>query len=535
LAHAFVFQRLNSDCDSQNSNYHKFTSKSFFDMKLFAAQQIRDWDKYTIKEHYQSSAGLMEVAAQAVVEWLLTHMSTSRCTIVCGTGNNGGDGLCIARLLANEDCNVDVVVAGDSEKGSPDFKLNLQRLLETLVPVKFINDSVEDFRPEGDTTIIDCLLGTGINRAVEGKMAVLIEHINHLKHPCISVDVPSGLIPDNIQPQSGSIIQADHTLTLQLPKRAFLVPENYFFTGSFTVLDIGLDEQFVTNTSCDYFYYEESLAHRDFKPRSKFGYKNQFGHVRILAGSKGKIGAAMLSARAAMRAGAGLVTATIPSHGLSMLQTALPEVMCEVDEHSDNLSNVEFDAKYAATAIGPGIGQAPETVLMLRRFLKMATHHLVLDADALNIIAAKNLLRDIPKGSILTPHVGEFDRLFGMHEHTDGRIQTMKTISQEYELVVILKGAHTIVAAPTGELYFNSTGNVGMATAGSGDVLTGVIASLLAQGYSSIEAARFGVYLHGLAGDIAAEQLGYASMTAGDIITMLPAAYEFFNGAYPSY
>jgi hydroxyethylthiazole kinase-like uncharacterized protein yjeF len=504
-------------------------------MKLFSAQQIRDWDQYTIKKHYQSSAELMEVAAQVVVEWLITHMATSRFTIVCGTGNNGGDGLCIARLLAEEDGNVDVVVAGDSEKGSSDFKLNLQRLIETNVLVNFIKDSSEEFRPDADTTIIDCLLGTGVNRPVEGQLAALIDQINNQQRPCISVDIPSGLNPDDICPQSGSIMHADHTLTFQIPKRALLVPENYALTGSFTVLDIGLDEQFVENTSCDHFFYEELLAHRDFKPRSKFGYKNQFGHVRILAGSKGKVGAAMLSARAALRAGAGLVTASIPAHGLIMLQTTLPEVMCEVDEHSDNLSNVEFDAMYAATAIGPGIGQAPETALMLRKFLKMATHPLVLDADALNIIAAKNLLRDIPKGSILTPHVGEFDRLFGKHEDTDSRIRTMQIISQEHEVVVLLKGAHTIVAAPTGELFFNSTGNVGMATAGSGDVLTGVIVSLLGQGYSSIEAARFGVYLHGLAGDIAAEQFGYTSMTAGDIITMLPATYEFFNGAYPSY
>ncbi|HEY8403728.1 MAG TPA: NAD(P)H-hydrate dehydratase [Flavobacteriales bacterium] len=503
-------------------------------MKLFAAQEIREWDQFTIKKHYENSADLMEVAAESVVEWLMTEMTTNRYTILCGTGNNGGDGLCIARLLAAEELEVDVVVVGDSEQGSPDFKLNLQRLLETTVPVKFLNDSVKDFHAEEHAILIDCLLGTGVNRPVEGKLAELIDYVNQLPQACISVDVPSGLIPDDMKPQSGSIIHAEHTLTFQLPKRAFLVPENYQFTGNFTILDIGLDEQYATHTPCAHFYYGESLAQLDFKPRSKFGYKNQYGHVRIVAGSKGKMGAAIMSARAAMRTGSGLVTASIPSHGLSILQTALPEVMCETDVQTDNLCNVEFDAKYSATALGPGIDQAPETALMLRRFLKMATHPLVLDADALNIIAAKNLFRDIPQRSILTPHVGEFDRLFGKHEHTASRIETMQQMSIEYDLIIVLKGAHTIVATPTGELYFNSTGNVGMATAGSGDVLTGVIVSLLGQGYSSVEAARFGVYLHGLAGDIAAEQFGYASMTAGDIIAMLPAAYDSFNGAYPS-
>jgi len=228
-----------------------------------------------------------------------------------------------------------------------------------------------------------------------------------------------------------------------------------------------------------------------------------------------------------MRSGAGLVTVSIPACGLEIMQTSFPEAMCEVDTSNDVLSSISYDNKYSVTAIGPGIGQAPETVLMLRRILKDADAPLVLDADALNIIASKNLINDVPKNSIMTPHVGEFDRLFGRHDNSFERFITLKKKAMEHQLVIILKGAHTAVASPDGVVSFNSTGNVGMATAGSGDVLTGVIASLFGQGYSPAVAARLGVYLHGYAGDVASETKSFESVIASDLINSLPDAFAY--------
>ncbi len=339
--------------------------------------------------------------------------------------------------------------------------------------------------------------------------------------------------PDLMEPQSENIIRAHKTLTFQLPKRAFLFSENFEYTGDFKVLPIGLDETFLDDKECDLYYYDEYLARNEFVHRTKFGYKNTFGHVRLIAGSKGKMGAAVLCAKAAMRSGAGLVTASVPACGLDVLQITLPEVMCEADTSVDALKDIKYDASFSATAIGPGIGQAPETALMMRRLLKDAAQPLVLDADALNIIADKNLHRDIPANSILTPHVGEFDRLFGKHDNSFERFRKAREKAVELQLIIVLKGAHTAIALPTGEIYLNSTGNVGMATAGSGDTLTGVVGSFLGQGYKPEIAARLAVFIHGQAGDLAADQFGYEGMIAGDIINMLPAAFDLFEGAFP--
>jgi|JI9StandDraft_2_1071091.scaffolds.fasta_scaffold17896_2 hydroxyethylthiazole kinase-like uncharacterized protein yjeF len=494
-------------------------------MKLYNAAQLREWDKATIDKYFEHSSELMEVAAQACVDFIIVEEIASIYEIVCGTGNNGGDGLCIARMLALEDVDVKVYIAGDAESGSEDFKKNLQLLLQTDVEIQFFSQEKFDFDPRPDAIIIDCLFGIGINRNVEGWLAELIERINSFENRILAIDIPSGLQPDLFEIQDKAIIKADVTLTFQVPKPAMLFEENHTCVGTIEVISIGLDHEFEAVEACEISFYQELEAIHDFKPRKKFAHKNTFGHAGVIAGSKGKIGAAMLCCFAAMRSGAGLVTAQIPACGDSILQTALPEVMTISDEGENELRSADILEINNATAIGPGIGQAPETAIMLRKILK-STHKnkLVIDADALNFIASKKLHTSIPEGSVLTPHVGEFDRLFGKHETSFDRFRTLRSKAVELKCTIILKGAHTMVASPDGHVTFNSTGNAGMATAGSGDVLTGVIVSLCSQGYTSETAARFGVYLHGVAGDMAADERGATGLMARDIIEFLPVA-----------
>ncbi len=493
-------------------------------MKLFTAAQLKAWDQFTINDKYESSSELMEVAAEACYDYINELEPALSYTIFCGTGNNGGDGLCIARKLKEGGDEVAVYIAGDSENGSDDFKRNLDLILNTDVEVKFLSEKNDYFEIEDESLIIDCLFGTGLSRPIDGWRRKIIDSINFLQNRKISIDLPSGLMPDLLSEQPGTILRADLTLTIHVPKRAMLFPENTNFVGDFEVISIGLVREFERSEECDMLYYDELDAVLDFRLRRKNDYKNMNGHALILAGSKGKIGAASLTSFACLRAGAGLVTAIVPKCGNDILQTNVPEVITIEDDGLDCLSSANIDDKYNAVAIGPGIGEAPETALLLRRNLKKVKAPLVLDADALNIIAHKKLHARIPEGSVLTPHVGEFDRLFGEHEDSFGRFQTMKEKATEMKCIIVLKGAHTMIAFPDGTTSINSSGNPGMATAGSGDVLTGMITAFLAQGYAANVATRLGVFLHGVAGDIAAETRSETGMIARDIIESIPEA-----------
>lgn len=487
-------------------------------MKLFTASQIRAWDQFTIENKHNSSSELMEVAAEACFAYIKEMEPAISYTIFCGIGNNGGDGLCIARMLHEDGDAVKIYIAGDAEGGSDDYKKNLQRILQTDIALTFLSEKNFVIETEPESLIIDCLFGTGISRPLEGWHAELITQINALPHRKIAIDLPSGLIPDLITAQSGVILRSDLTLTFQIPKRAMLFQENQPFVGDFEVLSIGLSRSFERSEGCEMLYYDELNAAADFRLRKKFDHKNLHGHALIIGGSKGKMGAALLSSFAAMRAGTGLVTAVVPKCGTDIIQAAVPEVMCIEDEGINCLSNVDIDNQYDAIAVGPGMGEAPETALMLRKFLKNVKASLVIDADALNIIAHKKLHARIPAGSILTPHVGEFDRLFGKHDDSFARFQTVQKKAVAMNCVIVLKGAHSTIAFPDGSIVFNSSGNPGMAKAGSGDVLTGMITSFLAQGYSPQVAARLGVFVHGIAGDIAAETRSETGIVARDII-----------------
>lgn len=495
-------------------------------MKIVDSEQLRLWDQYTIDKSYSGkSARLMEHAARECAILIDSNISFPEYSVFCGTGNNGGDGLCIAMELSNIEVSVTVYIVGDPEKGTDDFKLNLRRILNTEIEVKFLSESSNSIDLPIGNYIVDCIFGLGLNRPVEGWIGELIGRLNKRSGFIVSIDVPSGMMPDLIGVQQGAIIRAAMTITIEQPKIAMLFPENLQYTGKIEIAQV-LEPEYSLGLQSQLEYYDYLNFMYTMKVRPLDVHKHKMGHARIIAGSKGMIGAAVLAANSCMRSGVGVVTASVPECGYVILQTSLPEVMCETDEHMNVLQSIEYDNKFDATAIGPGIGTAPETALMLRKFLKSATKPLIVDADALNIIAAKNLISQIPSGSILTPHPGEFDRLFGKHNNSFERFETLLKKSKEHELIILLKGPYTMVASPDGVVSFNSTGNPGMATAGSGDVLTGIICGLMAQGHEPAIAARMGVYLHGKAGDAVAEKTGIHSIIASDIISEIPEAWE---------
>lgn len=503
-------------------------------MKLFSAEEIRQWDQYTIQHEPISSINLMERAAGQCVEWLERNNYTEKkFHIFCGKGNNGGDGLAIARMLAERKCAVIVYILEFGHKGTDDFQQNLARLHQyPETEIRFIQTENNFHKLDTNDIIIDALFGSGLNRGLDGVTAKLVEHINRSGCIIISIDIPSGLFTDRSS-KGETIIKADHTLSFQCFKLAFVMAENSEFLGEIHILDIGLHPDFHSSSPGKYELTDDSLIQSIYKPRNRFGHKGNFGHALIIAGSYGKIGAAVLSARACLRSGAGLLSCHIPQCGYAIMQSSLPEAMVMTDFNSSFITKIEDDwSKYKSIGIGPGIGMASETKAMLNEVLENYKAPVVLDADALNCIASqKEMLKKIPAGSILTPHPKEFERLFGETNTEFERIELALQKSKEYSVVIVLKGHHTFIATPANKGFFNSTGNAGMATGGSGDVLTGILTGLLAQGYTTIGAAILGVYIHGLAGDMAAEKQSMEAMIAGDITDHLSYAFLSLNTA----
>ena len=496
-------------------------------MKIFTAQQIRDWDQYTINHEPVASIDLMERAATTCTDWLQRqYPEQMQFAVYCGKGNNGGDGLAIARQLLEKGCTVYLYILEYGHRGTDDFQQNLSRLHRyPQGHIHFIQSSEHIPELPPGQIIIDALFGSGLNRAVEGLAAELITQINQSGMPVISIDIPSGLFTDQ---SSGNYLTvlATHTLSFQSYKLAFLVAENQAAVGELQLLDIGLHRQYEEDTPSPYELLDDTIIHSIYKARSRFAHKGNFGHALLLAGSRGKMGAAILAAKACLRSGAGLLTCHIPGHGLTIIQTAVPEAMAIPDAQPDCISSVVAPEQYKAIGIGPGIGLSPETVDCLKSLLSGYTHPIVLDADALNILAAEPSLQELlPGGSILTPHPKEFERLAGVSANDFDRIEKARALAAKLRVVIVLKGHHTLVATPGGQCYFNSTGNPGMATAGSGDVLTGIITGLLAQGYTPIEAAMLGCYLHGLAGDLAVKEGSMEALIAGDIVEFMGRAF----------
>lgn len=493
-------------------------------MKILSADQIKAWDAYSIREESIASIDLMERAGRAFVTWFIEHYdATQKVGIVCGTGNNGGDGLAIARLLNDWNYSVKVWIVRGGIKESPDFTSNLKRLEKISIQEITTNADCELFSDRD--ILIDAIFGTGLSRPVEGIYAKVIDSLNRCKAIKLAVDIPSGLKTD--QHSEGEIFKAHHTVSFQNPKVAFLMPENQQFVGEWHLVDIGLSKKFLKEVEALYSLLTLKSAKRILKPRSRFDHKGKFGHALLIAGSTGKMGACILSAKAAMRAGLGLLTTHVPQSGYTIIQTAVPEAMATIDHSANCFSGREVEDFYDVLGIGPGLGQSEESIKGLEEILNKFRKPIVIDADALNILSVyPELQKLIPAGSILTPHPGEFERMVGPWRDDFEKLKKLKELAGRIQSVVILKGAYSAIATSDKKVFFNSTGNPGMATGGSGDVLTGILTSLLAQGYQSKDAAILGVYLHGLAGDLAAREKGQNSLIASDIIDFLPAAFK---------
>jgi len=494
-------------------------------IKIFETSQIKEIDRYTIEHEPIESIDLVERAATAFVqEFCRQFTDQNRVIIFAGQGNNGADALAIARLLADEGYRIETYLLNPTRQLSPECEINRQRLIDERY-VRFV-EVLNDFTPPqltADDIVIDGLFGSGLNRPLAGGFAAVVDYINQSGAAVVSIDIPSGLFgEDNRSNTPKTIIQADYTYTFEFPKLAFFLPENEAFVGKWKRLPIGIHPAIVEQTKTVYRMVTEHDIYSKTKPRNTFAHKGMFGHALLIAGSKGKMGAAALAAKACLRSGAGLLTAHIPQRGEMVLQTTLPEAMVSLDAESDFISVLPELSGFDAIAIGPGLGVHDSSLATLKALLETVRKPLVLDADALNLLAMNPaLISLLPPNSILTPHPKEFDRMFGACDSGYERIQNAQTMAVKYALNIVLKGAYTAICTPEGNVYFNSTGNPGMATAGSGDVLTGVILGLLSQNYSPEESAIMGVFLHGRAGDLAAESISQEGMIAGDIIRML--------------
>ncbi len=496
-------------------------------MKIFTAAQIRACDAYTIQASAIHSEELMERAAGKCVTWIKEHLPKDTLFVVlCGTGNNGGDGLAITRQLYQCGYGVKAFLLRFSKELSPDCQSNLQRLQnigKDLVSIVSPDTFITDIPP--NIIIIDAILGTGLSRPTEGWIATFINHINQLQNKKIAIDIPSGLPADVIPDKDAAILKVQDTLSFQFYKRSFLHPESGMFAGKIHILDIGLDQTFIHATNTQYKTIDAGDIMAIYRPRDPFTHKGTYGSVLLIGGSYGKMGAITLSAKSALRAGAGLVTALIPGSGYHILQTAVAEVMCRTSgEHV--IEKIEEWEKMNAIGIGPGMGTDNKAAHALAMFIDQCRQPVVIDADALNLLAKQpDLLAKLPKGSVLTPHPKEFTRLFGENTNSMIQIDHARIQAMRYNINIVLKGHHTAVITPEGECWYNMTGNPGMATGGAGDVLTGIITGLIGQGYEPQDAAIFGVYLHGLAGDLAAKELSQEAMIAGDIIDYLGKAF----------
>jgi hydroxyethylthiazole kinase-like uncharacterized protein yjeF len=488
-------------------------------MKLFTSAQIKNWDAFTIQHEPIASIDLMERAAQQCTNWFISMHPEKNVpiTIFCGNGNNGGDGLAMARILLAEHYNVQVILSS-SQKRSEENKINLSSLKESNPTcIAFFSPSLQ--LPEHGF-IIDALLGTGLQGALRDEETEMIQFINKQKLSILSIDIPSGMFAD-IDQQTSVAVQANYTLTFQQYKQSFLFPEAFKFTGKVIVLPIGLHSDYYHQTATTSYLIDKLSLQSIYQPRNTFSHKGNFGHCLLIAGSHGKMGAAILSARACLRSGAGLVSISANEKEQPILQIAIPEAMTISQANPLDISN------YTSIILGCGSGVNEEMRNTMQTILSKVKHPVVIDADALNTIAEyPSLLKLLPQQSILTPHIKELDRLIGTCNHSIDRHKKQLEMSMKYNIYILRKGKHSCITTPEGVSYFNTTGNAGMATAGSGDVLAGIIGGLFAQYQNILAAALMGVYIHGLAGDLYAEENAEESLIANDLIENLGKAFR---------
>ncbi len=500
-------------------------------MKIFTSAQIHELDRYTIENEPIESIDLMERAAVMLSHDIAGTFDRSVPVIVfAGPGNNGGDALAVARMLAEMDYAVEAYLFNTTGRLSPDCEKNRDRL-QKVRQLKGFTEVRHEFDPpvlKEDTLLIDGLFGSGLNKPLTGGFASVVKYINASRAKVVSIDIPSGMMTeDNTYNVRANIVRADLTLTLGGRKLCMMMADMQPLLGEVRVLDIKLSREGMEKIPSSYSITDEATVRGLLLPRDAFAHKGSMGHALIVAGSYGMAGAGILAARACLRSGVGKVSVHIPKRNYDIMQTAVPEAILQIDKEETIFSQPSDTTGYEALGIGPGIGQSETTAIAVISQIRNNKTPTVIDADALNVLASHRAwMQQLPEGLILTPHPREMDRLAGNSSNDDfERLTRAIELAQQLRAYIILKGHYTAVCLPDGHVCFNSTGNAGMATAGSGDVLTGIITGLLARGYTRQDASILGVYLHGLAGDLAAEETGEESLTASDIINHLPKAF----------
>ncbi len=497
-------------------------------MKILNQLQIHEADRQTIRMEPIASIDLMERAAKACFEWICQNYNTDKKLILlCGTGNNGGDGLALYRMLRQKKYKCTLFEFELGKISSHDYNLNKSKIAEENFK-ELTHESLSQIQK--NEVIIDAILGTGLNRPVEGSLKRIIQVLNGMPNTILSIDIPTGLFSDfNHENHPNGIVKATHTLSFQMPKLAFLLPEYGEKSGHFDLLDIGILPSYLEKVSTPYHYLTAEKAKIYFKTPKKFDHKGSNGNLLLIAGSRGKMGAAILAARAALRTGAGKLSVLTPKCGIDILQNTIPEAIIETNYGVNSISGY-YDLNYNTISIGPGMGTNSDAKKFLESVLTSSSAQMVIDADAINIIAEHPKLKEIlPKNSIITPHPKEFERLVGSWKTEQEKLKLLIQFSANHNLICILKGAHSAIALPDGNIWFNSSGNPAMATAGSGDVLTGIIGGLLAKGYTPMEASLMGVFAHGYSADILCESISPAFMLASDLINGLNSVWRKFE------
>ena len=500
-------------------------------MKIFTSNQIRELDRYTIEHEPIRPIDLMERAAKALAR-AITEMwgNDTPVVVFAGPGNNGGDALAVARILADQNYKVSVYLFNINDRLSEDCAANKKRVADHKHIRTFV-EVTQQFDPpvlDASTLVVDGLFGTGLNKPLAGGFASLVKYINQSPAKVVSIDIPSGLMTeDNTYNIHTNIIRANITLSLQMKKLTFLFADNQQYIGRLRLLDIRLSQDFIAKTKSQYSIIEENEVRKLLIPRHDFEHKGSIGNALLIAGSYGMAGAAILSARACLRSGVGKVTVHTPRKNYNAMQTAVPEAVMQMDREETLFSEAVDAEDFDALGIGPGLGQSENTAIALIAQLRRTTAPIVADADALNILANHRAwMQQLPKGIVMTPHPKEFERMYGNRCNGDyERLAKAREMAEHLQAFILLKGHYSALCLPDGSVIFNSTGNSGMATAGSGDVLTGIITALLSRGYRQREACIIGMYVHGLAGDLAAKEVGKESLIASDIIKYLPKAF----------
>ncbi len=509
-------------------------------MKIATAQEIKNIDRRAIKDFGIPGPVLMENAAAAIMtemENFFDGLTGTRVGIICGKGNNGGDGLTLARRLTIRGVPVTVALLAQFSDVAGEAKVNLSilRKMEVEIVQNASPRSLGEIISWSDI-IVDALLGVGLSSPLTGTYAKAVEMINRSGCPVVAVDIPTGINADT-GAVMGTAVKADLTVTMALLKRGLVLYPGADHAGAVRVADIGIPAQAVDQEKIDVSLLDRGHAWGLIGPRHPDSHKGDFGHLMVVAGSLGKAGAAVMTARGGLRTGAGLVSVATPNSLVPIIQQQVFEAMCiPAAESIDGTIGIGAEnellqaaGKMTACAIGPGLSTHSETAITVRNLIQALSVPMIIDADGLNCLAGSlDLLKRASAPIIMTPHPGEMGRLMGIStsEVQKDRIGAASNFARKYGVTLVLKGAGTIVASPDGRIFINSTGNPGMATGGTGDVLTGMIGSLLAQGHPATEAACLGVYLHGLAGDLAAKEKGEAGMIAGDLIEKIPEAIK---------